>query len=261
MNVKSCLTIGLSLLLFMGCEKSSNHTLKIAATSIPHAEILEQIKPDLEKEGIRLEIVVVDDYNTPNRALNDKEVDANFFQHQPFLDKQMKDFGYRLEPLVFVHIEPMGLYSKNLDALDQVKSGDLIGIPSDVSNQARALCLLDTDGIIKVNRCGPDTALKDIVSNPLKLKFTEIDSALLVRTLNDVALVAITTNFALQGGLSPQTDALALEDAHSQFANIVVIREGEGDRKDLQALKRALMSNKVRQFIVDHYHGAIVPAS
>jgi D-methionine transport system substrate-binding protein len=252
----------ISCVLFLtGCENSSSSShIKVAATSVPHAEILELVKKKLAEKGIDLTIVVIDDYNIPNRALADKEVDANFFQHEPFLEAQIKDFKYPLEVLVPVHIEPMGLYSHKIKSLKDLKDGAKVAIPSDITNQARALLLLQKQGLIKLNRQDTMASVFNFVENPKHLTFEEIDSALLTRTLEDVDLAAITTNFALQAGLNPIKDALAIEDKNSPFANVIVIRKGDADRPAIQAFKKAAVSNDVRVFIIEHYKGAVIPA-
>ncbi|MFI0434445.1 MAG: MetQ/NlpA family ABC transporter substrate-binding protein [Parachlamydiaceae bacterium] len=253
-------TVGTLLQILSSCSKSSQPTFKVAATSVPHAEILEFIQPDLKNEGIPFEILIIDDFNTQNRALVDGEVEANYFQHLPFLEAQKKDFGYALESLVAVHVEPMALYSKKYLTLTQLPKGAIIAIPSDPSNQARALNLLEESGLITLRPNGTKTGILDITANPDHLTFIELDSPLLSRSLDDVDAAVISTNFALLAGLSPQKDALAIESAHSHFANIVVIRAGEGQRRELQVLKRALTSEKTRHFIEERYQGAIIPA-
>lgn len=252
--------MGLSCLFLAGCHSPSQPGLKVAATAIPHAEILELIKPDLKEKGIDLTILVVEDFNTPNRALHDGEIDANFFQHLPFLHMQNQELGYQLKELIGVHLEPMALYSYRLKALKDLTPGSLIAIPNDPTNQARALCLCEQLGLITLKRHDAKACLFDIVNNPYQLKWMDLESPLLTRALEDVDLAVITTNFALQAGLSPQQDALAIESKNSPFVNYVVIRAGEENREDLQALKMALMSDKVKQFILDHYQGAIIPA-
>ncbi|WP_068466876.1 MetQ/NlpA family ABC transporter substrate-binding protein [Candidatus Protochlamydia phocaeensis] len=249
-----------SLGLLTSCSSSQAPTLKVAATSVPHTEILEIVEPDLKKQQIQLEIVTVEDFNTPNRALQDKEVDANFFQHQPFLDAQKTDFGYQLESLAAIHLEPMGLYSKKIKSLNELKNGATIAIPSDPTNQARALALCQQTGLIRLKRQDAKATVLDIAENPKQIKFIEIDSPLLSRALEDVDAAAISTNFALQAGLSPQKDILAIEDAQSLFVNVLVIRSGDEQRADLQALKAALTSDKVKDFINSRYEGAILPA-
>lgn len=262
MNQHIRLLILTSLFLFtiVACNHSNtSHQLTVVATAVPHAEILEQIKPDLKAKGIDLQIIVVDDYNTPNRSLADGEVDANFFQHLPFLTLQNDEFNYHLEALAMVHVEPMGLYSKKITSLKDLRQGSVVVIPNDPTNEARALALLEKAGLIELNRHDVNTTVHNISDNPLKLKFNEIDSPLLARTLDDAVLAAITTNFALQANLYPK-DALAQEDKESLFANIVAVRQGEANREEIQALKEALHSDKVRNFIIDHYKGAIIPA-
>ena len=246
-------------LVFSGC-KESKPRLKIAASSIPHAEILEFIKPKLLEKNIDLDIIVIDDYQTPNRALSDKEVDANYFQHYPFLQQQTQDFNYSLESLVGVHLEPMGIYSRTLTSLDQIKPDSTVAIPSDPSNHARALELLAQANLIKIKDRGNKTTLLDVTENPLRLQFTDMEALAIAHALDDVDLAVLNTNYALLAGLSPKTDALAIENGQSRFVNLVVVRQGDTDRADLQELKKALTTEEVRQFINEHYKGAISPA-
>lgn len=253
--MSTCLAI-----FFTSCGGSSKPVLRVAATSVPHAELLELIQPDLLTQQILLEILIIDDFNTPNRALAEGEVDANFFQHLPFLEAQKKDFGYRLEPLAAIHLEPMALYSKRCVACEEIKEKGVISIPSDPSNQARALALCEQCGLITLKQTGPKTSILDIQDNPRHLTFVEMDSPLLSRSLDDVEAAAISTNFALLGGLSPKNDALAIEKGQSRFANILVVRQGDEERPPLQALKRALTSEKVRDAIKEKYQGAIIPS-
>lgn len=259
-NFARCLLLTISVITLFSCSRSSSPSLKVAAPSIPHAEILESIEPELRREGIELKILIIDDFNTPNRALADGEVDANFFQHLPFLEAQQKDFGYDFETLVAVHVEPMGVYSKKIRSLEELKDGATIAVPGDPSNQARALALFEKSGWIKLRSNDAKTSVLDILSNPHHLKFIELDSPLLSRSLDDVDAAAISTNFALLAGLSPKTDALVIEDGHSPFANLVVIRKGEAQRPELQALKAALTTDRTTQFIQERYQGAIIPA-
>jgi D-methionine transport system substrate-binding protein len=248
------------LILFGGCVKSSNPTLKVAASSVPHAEILEFIKPDLQARNIELEILIIDDFNTPNRALADGEVDANFFQHLPFLEAQQADFGYQFEILSAVHLEPMALYSKKLSSLKEIKEKAIIAIPSDPSNQARALALCEQIGLITLENKGNKSSILDITHNPHQLKFIEIDSPLLSRALDDVDAAAISTNFAFLAGLSPKKDAIAIENGQSRYVNLVVVRQGENQRNELQLLRKALTSDHLRRFIENKYQGAVTPA-
>ena len=258
----SCLRTCLVLLAFYSCSSTppTGHILKVGASPTPHAIILNSIKGDLKKEGIDLKIVEIDDYNIPNRSLADKELDANYFQHEQFLQQQISDYHYCLVPIAKIHIEPMGLYSHNLASLSDIPYGAKIAIPNDPSNEKRALLLLEQAGLIDLKPSSTNATAQAISKNPKQLQFLEIDAALLPRILDDVAVAAIPTNFALQAGLSPSKDALAHEDASSPYVNVLVIRCKDETREDLQKLKDALTSDKTRQFILDYFHGEIVPA-
>jgi D-methionine transport system substrate-binding protein len=250
-----------SLLVFLtGCSESKRG-LKVAASAVPHAQMLEFVKPDLKAQGIDLIVIVTDDYNMPNRALANGEVDANFFQHIPFLDAQIKEFNYPIESLAKIEIEPMGLYSKKIHALSELKENAVIAIPNDPTNEARALLLLQGHGIIQLK--DPNNlhaTVASIIKNPKHLKFIEVDAAMLPRSLDDVDAAAITTNYALQANLSPLKDALVLESKDSPYANIIAVRVGDEGRADIQALKAAMTSDKMREFILATYKGAILPA-
>lgn len=261
-----------SALLLAGCGSDSNNaagsgnkvTITVGASPVPHGEILEQAKPLLEKEGIDLKIVEFTDYVKPNLALNDKELDANFFQHIPYMDKFASEHNMQLVSAGKVHIEPMGIYSKtitdkNLDSV--LPNGSKIAIPNDPSNSGRALLLLEKAGLITLKDPNNIYATKtDIVSNPKNLEFVELEAAQLPRSLDDVALAVINTNFALEAGLNPTKDALFLEDKDSPYANIVAVRKGDENRPEIQKLMKALQSPEVKKFIEDKYKGAILPA-
>lgn len=246
--------------LAIGCS-SSEKGLKVAASPVPHAEILEFVKQDLKEQGVNLIIIATDDYNIPNRALSDHELDANFFQHRPFLEMQKEAFHYPLIELTAVEIEPMGLYSNQVNSLTDLKTGSRVAIPNDPSNEARALFLLESQGLIELTpKNNPHSTLLNISKNPKNLAFVELDAAMIPRTLADVDLAAINTNYALDAGLNPLKDAIAKESKDSPYANILVIREGEEDREDIQALKTALTSEKMKAFLKEKYKGAILPA-
>jgi D-methionine transport system substrate-binding protein len=259
-------------LLFTGCAKKEEPvateqgknqtiTLTIGATPVPHTEILEFIKPQLEKEGVTLEIKEFTDYVTPNLALSEKEIDANFFQHLPYLDTFNKERGLDLVSAVNVHVEPLGLYSKKIKSLDELKEGSTITIPNDPTNGGRALILLSTKGIIELKEdAGLEATEKDIAKNPKNLVFKAVDAALLPRTLDDADASVINTNFALEGGLSPKEDALLIEGSESPYANIVAVRSEDQDNESIQKLIKALQSQDVKKFIEGKYKGAIVPA-
>lgn len=228
----------------------------MVASAVPHAQMLEAIKPDLKAEGINLIIIVTDDYNMPNRALANKEVDANFFQHLPFLEEQIKQFHYPIQSLAQVEIEPMGIYSSKITSLSSLKEQATVAIPNDPTNEARALLLLQKQGLIQIDIAANATIL-NIVKNPKKLKFIEIDAAMLPRTLDDVDIAAINTNYALQANLPT---ALILEGKDSPYANIIAIHTGDENRPEIIALKKAMTSEKMRNFILHTYHGAVQPA-
>jgi D-methionine transport system substrate-binding protein len=241
---------------------SGAKTLKIGATPVPHAEILEKVKPILEKEGITLEIVEFNDYVQPNLALNDKELDANFFQHTPYLENFISEHpDVKLASAGGIHIEPMGIYSHKIKSLDELKDGDTIAIPNDPTNGGRSLLLLEKAGIIKLKEgAGVKATVQDITENTKNLKFQEVEAAQVPRTLDDVTAAVINTNFAMQVNLVPTKDALYMEDNTSPFVNVVAIRQGDEDRPEIQALIKALQSPEIKDFINEKYKGAIVPA-
>ena len=235
--------------------------LKVGATPVPHAEILNEIKPLLAKDGIDLQIIEFTDYVKPNLSLNDKEIDANFFQHEPYLKKFAADRKLDLVNLVAVHIEPMGVYSKKLKDIKSVPDGAKVAIPNDPTNGGRALNILAKAGLIKLkDGVGISATVGDIVENPKNLKITEAEAAMLPRTLDDVDLAVINSNFAMEAKLNPTKDALSIEPKDSPYANIVAVRKGDENRKEIQALKKALTSPEVKKFIEEKYKGAVIPA-
>jgi D-methionine transport system substrate-binding protein len=248
-----------ALLILIGC--SSKPGLKIAASAVPHAQMLEFVKPDLEQLGINLIIVVTDDYNIPNRALADKEIDANFFQHIPFMQEQIKEFKYPIIDFAKIELEPMGIYSVKIHDLKELKNHSKIAIPNDPTNEARALFLFQKQGLIELDTPNNlQATILNIKNNPKQLQFIEVDAAMAARSLQDVDAAAINTNYALEAKLSPQKDALVLEGKDSPYVNILAIRAGDANRSDLQALKTAMTSEKMRAFILEKYKGAVIPA-
>jgi len=238
--------------------------LKIVATVTPHAEILEYIQQDLKEKGVEIEIIDAPDYNMPNRALADKEADANFFQHVPYLTQQINDFGYEIESLVGIHIEPMGFYSKKISSLSELRDGAVISVPNDPSNEARALVILHNNGIIQLDDPKNPQATKiNIASNPKNIKIEEIDAAMLSRTLDDVDGSVINSNYAMEATprLVPTKDAIVIESAQDNpYVNLVAIRKGDAEKPEFKILKEVMTSDKVRQFLLDKYDGAVVPA-
>jgi D-methionine transport system substrate-binding protein len=236
----------------------------VGASPTPHAQILEVARDVLKEKGYELEIVEFTDYVQPNVALADGSLDANFFQHVPYLDDYNAERGTNLVSLVAVHFEPLGLYPGKTKALADLKDGAQIAVPNDTTNEARALLLLEAQGLITVK---PDAGLKatvnDITSNPKNLKIIEIEAAQLPRSLQDVDLAVINGNYALSAGLVVGKDALAAEDAASvaaqTFANIVAVRAGDENREDLKALAEAVTSEAVRAYIESTFEGSVVP--
>lgn len=241
---------------------SGAKTLKVGATAVPHAEILEAAKPLLEKEGITLEIVEFNDYVQPNLALNDKELDANYFQHEPYLKNFMDEHKeVKLKNAAGIHIEPMGVYSKKITKLDELKDGATIAIPNDPTNGGRSLLLLEKAGIIKLKEgVGEKATVGDIAENKKNIKFQEVEAAQVPRTLDDVDAAVINSNFAMQVNLDPTKDAMFIEDSTSPYVNIIAVREGDENRPEIQALIKVLHSDEIKQFITEKYKGAVVPA-
>ncbi|WP_031585286.1 MetQ/NlpA family ABC transporter substrate-binding protein [Selenomonas bovis] len=241
---------------------SGAKTLKVGATAVPHAEILEAAKPLLEKEGITLEIVEFNDYVQPNLALNDKELDANFFQHEPYLKNFMDEHKeVKLKNAAGIHIEPMGVYSKKIKKLDELKDGATIAIPNDPTNGGRSLLLLEKAGIIKLKEgVGEKATVGDIAENKKNIKFQEVEAAQVPRTLDDVDAAVINSNFAMQVNLDPTKDAMFIEDSTSPYVNIIAVREGDENHPEIQALIKVLHSDEIKQFITEKYKGAVVPA-
>jgi len=239
----------------------ANEKLVVAATPIPHAEILELVKPTLAKEGVDLEIKVFTDYVQPNVQVAEKRLDANYFQTLPYLENFNKGKGTNLITVVGVHVEPFGAYSKKIKNISELKDGATVAIPNEGSNSGRALLLLQKAGVITLK--DPTNALatpKDIASNPKNLKFKELESALLPRVLDQVDLDLINTNYALEAGLNPAKDALIIEDAKSPYVNFLVARPDNKDSDAIQKLAKALTSPEVKAFIEKKYNGAVVPA-
>ncbi|MDR1229046.1 MAG: MetQ/NlpA family ABC transporter substrate-binding protein [Azoarcus sp.] len=234
--------------------------LRIGATPVPHAEILEFVKPALEKQGVTLDIKVFTDYVQPNLQVAQKKLDANFFQHKPYLDEFNKSRGTALASVIGVHIEPFGAYSKKIGKLDALTEGATVAIPNDATNGGRALLLLATHGLIRLKDGAAIAAtVRDIVSNPRKLRFREIEAATLPRALGQVDLALINTNYALAAGLDPLADALIIEGAQSPYVNILVARSDNAANDALKKLAAALILPETRKFIENRYKGAILP--
>lgn len=240
---------------------SAAETLTVAATAVPHAEILEFIKPTLAAEGVDLKIRVFTDYVQPNVQVAEKRLDANYFQTKPYLDEFNKGKGTNLQAVVGVHIEPFGAYSSKHKSLAEIPDGANVAIPNEASNGGRALLLLAKSGLITLkDPANPLSSLRDIATNPKHLKFREIEAATLPRILGQVDLALINTNYALDAKLDPTKDALAIEDAKSPYVNYLVARPDNQDTPAIRKLAAALTSSAVRDFIARQYKGAVLPA-
>lgn len=260
-NLFYTLALAALLLFSPGCNKDKKQGLRVAASPVPHAEMLEYIKPALKEKGIDLIIIVTDDYNIPNRALANQEIEANFFQHQPFLDAQVNAFHYPILSIANIMVEPIAIYSKKVKSLGELKDNSVIAVPNDPTNEARALLLLQREGLIKLkDPANRQATVLDISENPKKIKFIEVDAATLPRTLDDVDAAAINTNYALQANLHPEKDGIAIENKDSPYMNVLVIHADSKDDPEIKALKEELTSDKMRSFLLEKYKGAVIPS-
>ncbi|MBE6071750.1 MAG: MetQ/NlpA family ABC transporter substrate-binding protein [Clostridium butyricum] len=234
--------------------------IKIGVTPEPHKGIVDAAKALLEKEGYTVEITEFNDYVQPNTAVSEGDLDANFFQHKPYLDEQNSSNNLGLVSVGGVHVEPMGLYSNNIKSLDELKDGATIAIPNDATNEARALKLLAANGIIEIAD-GELVTPKDITKNDKNLNFEELEAASIPRALEDVDAAVINGNYAIPAGFNASTDAIILEGKESDYVNIIAVKEGNENLPKIQALVKALNSDEVKKYIEETYSdGAVVPA-
>lgn len=244
-------------------ENGDLEVIKVGASVTPHAEILAQVKDVLAEEGYDLQIVEYNDYVLPNTALEDGDLDANFFQHQPYLDDFNEENGTHLVSVAKIHFEPFGLYAGKTSSLDDLQDGATVAVPNDTTNEARALLLLEAQGLIKLkDGAGLTATVLDIEENPKNLDIKEIEAAQIARSLQDVDIAALNGNYAQEAGLSVD-DALVVEASDSlaadTYGNVLVVKEGNEDSAKTQALVDALLSDSVRQFIEDTYGNAVIP--
>ncbi|MYS83843.1 MetQ/NlpA family ABC transporter substrate-binding protein [Embleya scabrispora] len=242
---------------------SASDPLKVAASAVPHAQILKYIKDNLAaKEGLKLDVKEFADYTQQNPALDEGNVDANFFQHKPYLDEFNKEKKTSLVPVVPVHLEPLAFYSKKVKSLADLKEGATVAFPNDATNGGRALKLLADNGVIKLKDGAGTTATeKDVVDNPKKLKFKAIEAAQLPRALDDVDGAVINGNYALDAKLTPGKDGIAVEKAENNpYANVLVVKKGKENDPRVQKLAKLLNSPEVKKFIADEYKGNVLPA-
>lgn len=270
--MKKSIVLFLSLALafgFSGCgAKNSGNAdtkvIKIGASVTPHAEILNVAKEILKEEGIDLQIKEFNDYVQPNTAVENGDLDANYFQHIQYLDDFNKENNTHLVNVAAIHYEPFGLYPGKTKTIEELKEGAAIAIPNDGTNEARALLLLQAQGLIKLKDGTGFTATKiDIAENKLNLDIREIDAAQLARSLNDVDMAVINGNYAIQAELNVNEDAVAIEDKESEaaktYANVLVVKEGNENNENIKALEKALKSEKVKEFIEEKYEGSVIP--
>lgn len=253
------ITVVLTLVLLVSGTAAAE-VLKVGATPVPHAEILEIVVPLLKEAGITLEIIEFTDYVRPNLALQDGELDANFFQHVPYLLGFNSDRGTDLVSLAEIHIEPLGVYSEKYAALDELPKKAQIAIPNDVTNGGRALLLLQQAGLIKLDpQAGIEPTVYDLLENNLEVRFSELEAAQLSRVLPDVDAAVINGNYALQAGLNSIEDSIFLEGSESPYVNVVAVRAGDAEKPALLKLAEVLRSDEVRSFILSKYGGSVVP--
>lgn len=262
-NKRSLLQSALALALVSGFSASAmaqDKPVKIGGTGGPHAQIFEVVKKVAEKDGLKIQVIEFSDYVQPNAALASGDLDANSYQHKPYLDQQVKDRGYKFVPAGYTVNFPIGIYSKKIKSLNDLKQGAKFGIPNDPTNGGRVLLVLQEKGLIKLR---PEAGLKatplDVIDNPKKIKFVELDAAQLPRSLDDLDASAINTNFALSAGLNPGKDAIAQEGAKSPYVNLIAVREADKDKPWVTKLVKAYQSEEVRKFIQTEFKGAVIP--
>ena len=245
-----------------GSKSADAKTIKIGASPSPHAEILAQVKEDLATQGYTLEIIEYTDYVQPNTALDQGDLDANYFQHVPYLDEFNAEYGTKISSAAIIHYEPFGIYAGKTASIDALPDGGQVAVPNDVTNEARALLLLEQEGIIKLKDGAGLTATKnDIVDNPKNIDILEIEAAQVPRSLQDVDLAVVNGNYAIEAGLKV-SDAIAVEGVNSlaadTYGNIIAVKEGHENDEAIKALVSALKTDKIRKYIEDTYDGAVV---
>ncbi|RLL71912.1 MetQ/NlpA family ABC transporter substrate-binding protein [Paenirhodobacter hankyongi] len=233
--------------------------IKVGVSPGEHAEIMEEVAKVAKPMGLDIKVIEFSDYVVPNQALADGDIEANSFQHKPYLDNQIKDRGFKLVPVGTTITTPMGLYSNKVKSPADLKDGDTVGIPNDPTNGGRALLVLQDFGLIKLaDGTGLTPTVLDVTENPKNLKFQELDAAQLPRSLADLDAAMINTNYAIAAGLNPKTDTIAMEKADNPYVNIIVVREGDETAPWVKTLVSAYHSDEVKKFIEDKYHGTVL---
>lgn len=259
------ITLVLGAFVITGCgeKDKGDKKIKVGASPAPHAEILKEAKSELEKEGYDLEVVEFQDYVQPNKALDAGDIDANYFQHKPYMDEFNEKQGTKLVSIGTVHYEPLGLYQGTKKSIGELSEGDKIAVPNDTTNEARALLLLEAQGLIKLKKDVGLTATKqDIVENPKNFEIVELEAAVIPRSMSSVAMGVVNGNYALSAGLKEDT-AIAFESSDSEaattYANVIAVKKGNEKSEKSKALYKAITSDKVKQFIEKKYGKAVVP--
>lgn len=257
------LVIGSIALTGCGGKDGDDKTIKVGASPAPHAEILKEVESELEKDGYKLEVVEFQDYVQPNKALDAGDIDANYFQHKPYMDEFNAKQETELVSIGAIHYEPLGLYQGEKKSLDELAEGDKIAVPNDTTNEARALLLLESEGLIKLKKDAGLTATKqDVVENPKKLEIVELEAAIIPRSMSSVAMGVINGNYALSAGIKEDT-AITFESSDSEaaktYANIIAVKKGNEDSEKSKALLKAMTSDKIKKFIEKKYGKAVVP--
>ena len=273
MKTKKIITVSLAAALAIGAltangvlvsADAEKGTIKVAASATPHAEILEEAKPILEKEGWDLEVTVFDDYVQPNLVVESGDFDANYFQHIPYLDNFNEEQGTHLVNAGGIHYEPFGIYPGTKKTLDDLEDGDTIAVPNDTTNEARALLLLQDNGVITLkDGAGLEATVKDIEENPKNIQIEELEAAQVSRVKDEVAFVVLNGNYALQAGYSVSKDSIAHETSDSEaaktYVNVIAVKEGNEDNEAVKALVDVLKSDEIKDYINETYDGAVVP--
>lgn len=270
-NAKRILAAGVAAVLAVGLtacggkeNKADDKTITVAASPTPHAEILEAAKDLLKEKGYTLEIKEFDDYPQQNVVVDEGEFDANYFQHQPYLDNFNEEKGSDLVSAAKIHYEPLGIYPGASEDLENIKDGAKIAVPNDATNEARALLILEENGIITLKEdAGLNATKKDVEENPHNIEIVELDAAQIARVVEELDFVVLNGNYALDAGFNVQTDAIAKEEADSEaaqtYANIIAVKKENKDSEKIKALVEVLQSEEIGKFITDTYEGAVVP--
>ena len=267
--MKKLVSFGLSLALAVsalsvGAFAEEDKTITVAASATPHAEILEQAKPLLEEQGWNLEVTVFDDYVQPNLVVESGDFDANYFQHIPYLENFNEEQGTHLVNAGGIHYEPFGIYPGTKSTLDELEDGDTIAVPNDTTNEARALLLLEANGVTKLKEdAGLTATVKDIEENPYNVEIQELEAAQVPRVKDEVAFVVLNGNYALQAGFSVAKDAIAYETSDSEaaktYVNVIAVKEGNENSDKTNALISVLKSDEIKNYITETYDGAVIP--